>query len=323
MKTYLCSSLIIAGVSMEEHIVRRLIYSKALLLHGIRHAEENSAVDSAFAILHFDNSMEMILNIILEYFGAPAKQERKFYEIINAANEVIKEKMNIDGNKLLNSREITNLHNVRNAIQHHGLIPDENEVRRYCILTQKVVDNVTSKLFGLEYEDLSLALLIKDEQIHELFSKANSAYEKANYQKTIIYCVTAFERAKNNEQILLHGSGIIIKKIIAQGTIPKPIEEYLEIVTEELEILKLRLDYKKYQKYRDISHELKPFLWISSEDAVSKVKKIISNKLAEFEASSLKDCARFCLDFTIESILRWESVPREGWKSKIEELKIN
>ena len=67
---------------MEEHILRRLLYSTALLLHGSKHAEEGNSLEGAFAILNFDNSVEMLMNTILEYYRVPYARERKFHQLI-------------------------------------------------------------------------------------------------------------------------------------------------------------------------------------------------------------------------------------------------
>ncbi|MFC1486602.1 hypothetical protein ACFLRN_02780 [Thermoproteota archaeon] len=306
---------------MDEHVIRRLLYLKALLMHGNKHTEEDNAMDAVLAILHFDNTVEMLMNIILEYFGAPYKYERNFNTLTESTVKAVKkENETIDANKLLKLREISNLHHARNAIQHKGIIPDVGEVRRYAILTQNLVEEVTSKLFGLRFSDISLGELIKDNDVRELFITADIAFGKADYNKATIHAVAAFELAKNNEQFLMHGSGLIIGKLLSSGKSKKEIEGYLHILTEELEILKLRLDYKKYQKYRDISRNLTPFSRFSQNTIVAEIGKNVNEKLEKMGLSHLKDCARFCLDFSIESILRWESVSRTGWFPPIEEI---
>lgn len=306
---------------MDEHVLRRLLYSKALLLHGSKHAEEDTAMDAVFAILHFDNSAEMLINTILEYFGAPYKRERYFHELIDAVIKVVKkENNNINADKLLKVRELKNLRNARNGIQHHGIIPAMDEVRRYHILTHTIVEGVMLELFNLPFMEVSMGSLIKDPDIRKLYKKADTEYEKPNYQKAIIYCVAAFESAKNKEQPRIHGSGIFWGKLMIAGKIPEDIEKYLDIIVGELEILKLRLDYKKYQKYRDLFPSLHPFFKISQEDIISQIEKIVNKKINGLDTPVLRECARFYLDFAIESILRWESVSREGWNPPISEL---
>ena len=310
---------------MEEHILRRLLYSKALLLHGSKHAEENTSIDAVLAILHFDNSTEMLMNTILEYFGAPYKRERYFHELIEAVITVVKKENNaINADKLLKVIELKNLHNARNTIQHNGIIPALDEVRRYRILTHNIVEGVMFELFDLPFRDVSLGSLIKDKEIRDLYIDADNAYQETKYKKTIIRCIVAFESAKKKEQVRIYGSGILMGKYMITGKIPENVEKYLDIIIEELEILKLRLDYKKYQKYRDLCPDLRPLFNISQNDAISKIEEIVNKRITilatALDTAVLKECARFYLDFAIDSILRWESVSRAGWNPIIQRL---
>ena len=307
---------------MEEHILRRLLYSKALLLHGSGHAKEDNVIEGAFAVLNFNNSIEMLLNTILEYFRIPCPRvERNFHQLMEATiNAIETNSSEIDADRLLKVRELTNLHLARNTIQHNGIIPAMVEVRRYHILTQNIVEGVMQELFDLPFRDVSLGSLIKDTDVQALYKKADSEYEIANYQKSIIYCVAAFESAKNMEQRRIYGSGITFAKIFSHGKIPEIVEGYLHIITEELEILKLRLDYKKYQKYRDLCSNLTPSFRLPEEKTISVIGKMINEKLTKLDMPCQKECARFCLDFSIESIFRWESELREGWNPPIPEI---
>ena len=217
-------------------------------------------------------------------------------------------------------REIKNLHLARNSIQHHGIIPTFDEVRRYRILTQIFLEDVMSQLFDVSLAELSLGTLIKNEAVRALYLKADNAFSEAKYRDSLIFCIAAFETAKTQEQLALHGSGIVFRRLLSAGQVPEMVEKLLDTMTEELEILKLRLDYKEYQKYRDISSELKPFLRLSGEKALAKVEEIICEDVDKFDSQTLKDCARFCLDFSIENILRWESITRKGLPSKAVEI---
>jgi len=69
--------------------------------------------------------------------------------------------------------ELKNLHNARNTIQHNGIIPALDEVRRYRILTHNIVEGVVLEIFDLSFRDISLGSLIKDNDVQELYKKAD------------------------------------------------------------------------------------------------------------------------------------------------------
>lgn len=308
---------------MEEHFIRRLIYSKVLLLHGTEHSHIGTSVDTALAILHFDNAIEMLMRIILEFYHASnIQKERIFDDLVNNVKVLIKSKHpEINPDELLRTREIKNLHLVRNNIQHLGVIPAAEEVLRFRIVTENVISSVTSKLFKIHFSELSLGALIKDRRIRKLYAKADKAFSNRNYHEAIIFCVAAFETAKNMEQDRIYGSGLTFKRISIEDGISnteKDIIEYVDKLAEEVEVTKLRLDYKKYQKYREISTKLQPFLRIawsltSIKDILSKTREILGYDIRKVEQPILKEYARFSLSFAIESILSWESVPRRAW----------
>ena len=56
-------------ISVEEHILRRLIYVRRLYLHGVEHAGDATQIDLALGVLNFDNAIEMLLYIIAEHLG--------------------------------------------------------------------------------------------------------------------------------------------------------------------------------------------------------------------------------------------------------------
>lgn len=323
--SYLNKKIIMQVIEMEEHFVRRLIYVKALLGHGIDHSEMDTPIDTALAILHFDNAIEMLMRIILEFYHAShIQKERVFDDLINNVRRLIKNRHpEINPDELLRTRELRNLHLVRNNIQHLGVIPAAEEVSRFRSLTENIINSVTSKLFKVQFSELSLGAFIKDQVVRELYTKADEAFSNENYSEAIIFCVAAFETAKNMEQGRIYGSGFTFQRMAARARARAKntiweIFEYADKLAEEIEVMKLRLDYKKYQKYREISTKLQPFLKIASrstpiEDVLSKTRKLLSNDIKNVKQPVLREYARFCLSLAIESIFRWESVPRRAW----------
>lgn len=305
----------------KEYFLRRLAYAKSLLMHGVEHANGGTPVDMALAVLHFDNAMEMSMQIILEFCHAPYTPERSFYRLIESVKKAVKSKgTEVDIDKIIRESELMNLRAARNNIQHHGIVPAAEEVRRYHILTEDIMSDITSELFEIQFQEISLGMLIKDETTSKLYSDAEKAFSSENYPEALKFYIAAFELAKNIEQGRIYGSGLSFKMIVATNkntNAEKKIIRYANALAEEIEVLKLRLDYKKYQKYREISPKLKPFLFVGLPETditqiITKIEEILGDALRK-EKSTLKKHAEFCSSFAIESILRWESIPRRAW----------
>lgn len=305
----------------KEYFLRRLAYAKSLLMHGVEHANGGTPIDMALAVLHFDNAIEMSMQIILEFCCAPFTLERSFRRLIGDVKKAVKSKeIGVDIDKIIRESELMNLRAARNNIQHHGIVPAAEEVRRYHILTEDIVSDITSELFEIPFQEISLCMLIKDKTTSKLYSDAEKAFSGGNYPEALKFSIAAFELAKNIEQSQIYGSGLTFKGIVATGentSTEKKIIKYADALAEEIEVLKLRLDYKKYQKYREISPKLKPFLLVGFpktdiKQIIPKIEEILGDALKK-EKSTLKKHAEFCLSFAIGSILRWESIPRKAW----------
>lgn len=301
-------------------MLRRLVYVRCLYLHGVEHAESGTQIDLALAVLNFDNTIEMLLYAVLEFLQNPDQKERHFHQLLEHVKNAIKEKrIDINVDETLNERGIRNLHIARNGVQHHGIVPGVVDVDRYRTLTEEVVTKLIRQIFDMELSDISLGMLIKDELVRNFYTEAERAFLSNDYYKALINCVAAFETAKKQEQFRLYGSGLGLRRvgISAEPNLQRFVE-YIRKIDEEVEILKLRLDYKKYQKYREISRQLVPVMdvyapRIEASSILSKIEGLIAPELKDKKQEVLREHARSRLNFDIENILKWESVPRRPW----------
>jgi hypothetical protein len=214
---------------------------------------------------------------------------------------------------------LKNLHRARNEAQHHGIVPCYADVQRYAGLTIDVLSNLSRSILNKDFNEISLAELIQDPLVRVLYKKGEDAYWDGDYVNALVYTASAFEKAKQIEQNKLWGSGLILTAALGNNLN----NDFSSVLIEELEILKLRLDYKRYQKYREIFlFTLKPFLEIDSNSEallIDQIRQKLDTTIKIWKQSndSLKDQAIYCLSFTLDSIFLWESVDRTGWSEVI------
>jgi hypothetical protein len=93
--------------------------------------------------------------------------------------------------------------------------------------------------------------------------------------------------------------------------------EYVDKLEDEIEILKLRLDYKAYQVFREsLNYNVgvsQPFESIIGFDELETELRTKIGSSIDPSRTDLRQKARFCLDFVADAILRWESVERASW----------
>lgn len=308
---------------IEEHILRRLVYVKRLYLHGVEHAGNATQTDLALSILNFDNAIEMLFHIIIEFLGFTTK-EKRFHNLFNDVKSYLKKKRpRVEFSKLLHEKELKDLHSARNNVQHHGLIPGPDDVQRFQALTETVITSLVREIFGIDLKDISLGWLIRDELVRQLYMEADEAYLSRDYTKALTLCIAAFETAKNEEQNRIYGSGLTFARPSINEQEKQTVKDllrYIDLLRDEIEIVKLRLDYKKYQKYRDIAPDTSPSFRImiapfpnAKLRIIDSASQLVSESFREDTPENQKRDVEFCLGFTIESILCWESVPRKTW----------
>lgn len=300
--------------SINPHTLRHLVYSKSLYIHAKEHSDSANVLDRAVATLNFDNAMEMFIYASLDHLGVRAPRE-DFNGLLNAfKTKVTEAQMDFDLS-LLHEVEIRNMHRARNNVQHHGIVPSIDDVERYKTLTEEVLSDISMKILGLKFEEILLGELIKDELVRTLYKKAEKALFSADYEEALVHAAAAFEQAKKKEQGRIYGSGLMLTLL------SEKVDEVATKIIEELEVLKLRLDYKKYQKYRGIFlGTLEPFTLLSSntlKGILNETRKLTSNATStwrDMDRRKLREETTFCLNFVVDCILRWEAVPRLGWR---------
>ena len=243
------------------------------------------------------------------------------------------EKNGYDPNELIHESEIKNMRAARNLIQHHGIIPSASDLDRYTELIETVFAKIVRNIFKLDISEISLAILIKDDELKAFFYETEKKYTLKKYEQSLILSASAFEFAKIIEQSRLYGSGLLLAK--SESEMEK--NKLINLLIDEIEVLKLRLDYKKYQKYRQIfGHCLNPNTELSSLEEDSSFKEESSIELSSFgkekivseiekkikdarqywitmESEELRKNTKFCLDFTLEAIFKWEAFFRKAW----------
>jgi hypothetical protein len=305
--------------NLSFDIKNRLIYIKRLFTIGIEHESLGTEMDRLVAVLHYDASIEHLLNIILSFFEITSKKEKleifsKLWDTVN--EELEKNKDEIGKFKLPNRREVEQLHNVRNQAQHFGIIPDAKFVQRFRGTTEKFMKDVISNVFKIDYLEITSALLIQNEDIKKIIEYSEKSFTDHEFEKSMKLLSIAFEMAKLDEQQRIFGSGSLIFKEACKGlpTFEKQMKGYHDkkifgnlidyisefdiLILDEIEILKLRLDYKKYMHFKRISPEVN-----FQNDDISKEPEITEPRTKCYDY----DNALFCLNFVIDSIIIWES----------------
>lgn len=310
-----------------ESKLRRLAYVRTLFRIGDDHLDRETEPNMALATLIFDNCVEMMLWLLVDAYTieiSGEKQKTHFPKLLSTVSN----KMQESGVSVLsgNASDLQELHLARNAIQHHGIVPTLSAIQRYRSISELVLSKLTQESFSLDWDNISMALLIVEPVVRELYGRAEKDFDNRKYLEAALTLVAAFEFMKAKEIDRRAGSGIFMKRAFAIGMAAESkddnvrhLAEYAQAIEGEVEILKLGIDYKCFQRYRDFVG-IEPFdtidVPITSNDA-DEILKVIKKKYGStvrFEENNagLREWLVFAFGFVIDSILHWQLVKRKG-----------
>ena len=170
---------------------------------------------------------------------------------------------------------LLSLHLARNGFQHNGIVPDVSGVTgEYQPLTLRVMKVVSQKRFGIEWDQISLSLLIKNTESRTLDQKAESAFVSGDWTNCASYLIYTFESMKQVAQTRIYGSGVTLYRMKSAESANDPdTRAYVSVLDQEIETFKLGLDYLDLRNYLDVAqtvgiHTILDVITLTEEEAL-------------------------------------------------------
>ena len=286
----------------DETTLRRLAYVKSVYDLASIQLKPYSDIEISRSLISLDSAVEAFIWIVLGE-KIPDKvnslHSKSFGDLLT---EFSKHAENFDINT------IRELHTVRNNIQHNSLLIAESQARRYYPVTEKMFQNISKSTFDIEWNMISLSMLIEDIQVKERLQAAEKYFASQDYRNAAKYVVMAFEIAKTFRQFGQMGSGISVSRNSAQtilnSTGGSEILQYTQKIEQELEVLKLGLDYSQWLAYRRELGNVNPIDSLYSNVDMDLDEKSISLFLQN--DAKIEEWVRKNLPFARNTILRWQ-----------------
>ena len=277
-----------------ETDLKILVLAKAMFVRGCDFAQNKDEISRMLAIHTFDNVVEMILNLVAED-DKLSKDGRKinFHNLLDASG--------LDGTT---KNQLSGLHDQRNPVQHHADIPDHETIIKYRAYTEDFLKMILKDRFNLLYEDISLALLIKNNALSELVKSAEKTFLEKDYKEVMNLC----------EEVLIKATfsvGDIFRKAGLLTAYFKGGDDFGEVIKDNYAERYKGKDYYEFAK--QIS---KAFLQLGQ--ATTAMQFFIDHRIAFLEhrrrvenlatipEAKLKEETGASLDFVINLILKWQ-----------------
>jgi hypothetical protein len=293
---------------LNESIVRRLVYVKLLYSISKERFENSTEIDIMQSILTLDNCFENLFWVILDLkdpITADSFRRKNRPTFQNLFNEVQKYTGKLD------LSFVKEMHEARNLIQHSGIMISQTHATRYLTQAEEILPKISRETLGIDWEDISLAMLIEDEQVAEYYREGERLYKQRDFKNAALKIIEAFETAKVKRQAGQSGSLVFFDAMLARNAANRSksptassIINYIDKVYSEVEVLKMGLDYKEWREYRLPLGSLNPY-----EDILKKLRNATPKdkpSLLTMTNDEIRTWLTRVTPFIIRSILYWQ-----------------
>mgnify|MGYP001613614363 CR=1 FL=1 len=251
---------------VRELTLRKLGLLKILYKHAVYHSSTDSKLDNMLAIHHFDLCNEFLLRILGDELHLDIDKLVTFENIYNCIAKNLKNKSpdELKSLELKFKPELMRIRKLRNDIQHHGEYKTFDDVKICFANTKDFLETTIKEGYGLEFEDINLAMLIEDAGLKENMLNAFQLIKQEQYLKALEIIEFCFEKR--------------IKTLMENGYIPST-HSLLGFTTAFSQQFDLRVDDVRFYSFHSDIKELDE-LRHAIEKVQENVKKV-SEKVLE------------------------------------------
>jgi len=303
-------------MELNEAMQKRLVYVKALYVHGQEHARSEAEFDRMIALHHFDNAVELLLKCVA------TNENVHFGKLPNVTFtdlwSKVESKLSERGISLPKRTEMQQLHELRGNIQHWGVASlSLDAVNRFQLYSGDFIQLTLKEVFSIEFEKLSLSLLIRDGKIRDLLARAELALAK-DLKESMKYSSAALSLAEEKElarinlqfpilsfaltpddktKIQLMDPNIAKASEILGQSWEKEIKESLDRFEEVARLLVLGINISDYIKFKKVAPVVAWF-----EGRIGCYQNLFGEEIGDFTNEN----AFFCFHFVLKQVFRWQ-----------------
>ena len=172
-------------MSLEKELMSRLVCSKYIYRKGVDVIDKEGYFSSGLGILHFQDSIEMVLRVIAEHIHCNLKETAAFNQIIDSINSV-------DIKKIPFRSALNQINRARVNFKHSGLEPTRKDVLKFKADLEQFFPNVVKLFFDIDFHSISLISLIGHRRIENFLNKSEEQIEAGNYKDSICSSAISF-----------------------------------------------------------------------------------------------------------------------------------
>ncbi len=293
---------------MLPYIQFRLVLAKKMYKQALRLcATPTDSFSFSQGLIALHDSLDNFLGAIATKIGVPLQLMQRKNSLMQTFQEIETfEKATNPSFVLDNRSEISHLNTIRNDIKHQGIIPNINQALTLINPINLFFEKYCLRYFGLNWRTISLADLIKKEEICSKMKVVEKLIETHNYKEALnsmaIIKFKVFEESilrielDNSYDLILPPSKEREERRKSENIFPKE-EGYFSDFRERIKFLEIGIDLRYMNEFERLTAKV-------GFNNNKEWKYVLNHDRNWSSTNWTHDISIYCFDFLIDCILK-------------------
>lgn len=278
---------------IREEVFNRIIFAKKLYKDGELACNiGNDQMVFAKGLLLLHDATENALGAIADHLGAGLKGNKYILDYF----ELIK-KADTHKRTLPYMIPIRNLNTIRNNIKHQGILPDIKSNAHFPSTVYQLITDICQTYLGLDFSSLSLKNLIRDKKVLKFINRAEKEIADGKIRESLISLAYAMYYICESSSTFVLPLFFKQKELIFT-------EPYGSDQT--IDLLENRVDPYLYHRFKNLTP-------VIGKNTKTYELTYWWDKTFGHPANWTGRNAKFCLDFCIDTALKYQREKDEGY----------
>ena len=280
--------------NIRKEVLNRIIFAKKLYKDGELSCNiGNDQMIFAKGLLLLHDATDNALGAIADHIGVKLKGDTyilKYFEIIKEEDP--------QNRTLPYMTQIRNLTTIRNNIKHQGIFPDIKSNAHFPSTVYQLITDICKTYLSLDFSTVSLKNLIRDEKVLNFINRAEKEMADGKMRESLISSAFAMYYICESSLIITSSEFFLKQKELIY---PEPYGS-----RQTINLLQNRVDPYLYHRFKNLT----PLIGENT-----KTDKLIYwwDKAFGHSANWTVRNAKFCLDFCIDTALKYQREEEEGY----------
>lgn len=175
-------------ITRKKLILVKQLYQQAVVQSVAHH----SYVGRIMSLIAFDLAAETVLKAIVAALEPSKSVDNSFQSLIQQADKLMVE---AGLPSVPDKANIQHVHSLRNDAQHKAKYPNETDVSDCRTYVRDLLQKIIADVWGLSFENLSLADVVQDDEVKEYLLTAQDALENGEYTEALVHAEAGLKSA--------------------------------------------------------------------------------------------------------------------------------